>query len=74
MSWNETFFVRLAVSAVVGGLLVALSTFAVERLGGLIGGMIAVLPTFTLVATIALALEATEDQLTVAMFSVPYGG
>lgn len=36
--------------------------------------MIAVLPTFTLVATIALALEATEDQLTVAMFSVPYGG
>jgi len=74
MSWNEAFFARLAISALAGGILVAVSTYAVERLGGLVGGMIAVLPSYTLVATIAIALDSTEAQLNAAMFAVPFGG
>jgi hypothetical protein len=48
-------------------------TRAVERFGGLVGGVLATLPTTIIPASIGLVARLSSDQMTASMFTVPVG-
>lgn len=70
---DSTLALRLALSFVIAGSWIALSTLASERLGTKIGGLIGNLPSNILVSMIFMAITLGPDYAAAACASVPVG-
>jgi len=69
------FWVTVVVTGLLAAIVVALSTFAVERLGGLWGGILSSAPTFTALGAIGLAITSDDaSEFREEMFAVPMSG
>ncbi len=64
---------RIALSFCIAGLWIALSTFASERLGSRIGGLVANLPSNILVSLLFMAVTRGTEYAVAAAASVPVG-
>ena len=61
----------MLLSALFAGLVAVLVTMAIERWGGIVGGILGTIPTTIIRATIGIYLEAGADDLATSMSLVP---
>jgi hypothetical protein len=69
----ETVWASILVSAVLAGLVATAVTVAIERWGGLIGGLLGTVPSTIVPAGIGLYMAGGEDELVSSMMVVPLG-
>ena len=63
----------MLLSALFAGLVAVLVTMAIERWGGIVGGILGTIPTTIIPATIGIYLEAGADDLATSMSLVSFG-
>jgi hypothetical protein len=69
----ETVWASILVSAVLAGLVATAVTVAIERWGGLIGGLLGTAPSTIVPAGIGLYMAGGEEELVSSMMVVPLG-
>lgn len=69
----ETVWVSILLSAVLAGLVATAVTVAIERWGGLIGGLLGTAPSTIVPAGIGLYVAGGEEELVSSMMVVPLG-
>jgi len=63
----------ILLSAIFAGIVAVFVTVAIEKWGGIIGGILGTLPTTIIPATIGIYAEAGEDDLATSMSLIPFG-
>ena len=62
----------IILSALIAGFVAILVTVAIEKWGGVIGGVLGTLPTTIVPATIGMYVEGGSDDLATSMSLIPF--